>query len=662
VAAGALEKERAGLNERVESLRRDLHARMTHASHLSLRGKDICLALLESGHLRAAQQLIDSNGEDTPLGPESIPLLRPWTWAESPEAVLLWHTNNPRLRPPSFGGWMPQAAEAKALLRSLQDLADGLGGAAGAVATALNRFLGVQREIQNEIRAVSGGSLAKLHNLFGHLPTERFHPTGSVDLFVAERGVTQIPAELDGLQTFVAVGPSLREPEPSELRGDVAVIGLRDMLRLVLQEEYRSVYLLRILGAQWPLAALSAGSAEQLRQLLEDDPGARWRTISWIVHLTGLGGPKVTDAVAFQTGLDAELLDLLLNHLVRAREQHRRYEPEETIRLWLRDQHLLSAVESCVLNPIRHSPAAVLAFWTALSAVAPGEPFLLEDLTLALEISSAKAVPEQDLRDGLSEIAGLSLASGGVNGSIVFRRCGALIALRSSAAARAADAAQALIDQTDEPQALASAMTAWEQHGHALSPALTRYLELRDVSGAGTTEILDAHEEVLRQTASLAESIPDLAGTVDVVSVLEGMRRDFDTDHDGIDLVVDTPVVLNAAVRAEFLRYVIHALLENAAESLYEIGEGMIQVSARASYGDVMVDVRDSGPGIDLSSDQVYRVFRSGFSTRGPDRGQGLYMSRRLTQNIGGDLELVTTRPAHPILGGAHFRLIVPAA
>ncbi|WP_262403182.1 ATP-binding protein [Actinomadura sp. CNU-125] len=85
---------------------------------------------------------------------------------------------------------------------------------------------------------------------------------------------------------------------------------------------------------------------------------------------------------------------------------------------------------------------------------------------------------------------------------------------------------------------------------------------------------------------------------------------------------------------------------------------GSVQVLATMSAGDLVVDVQDSGPGIDETIG--HRVFRKGTSTRGDGRGDGLNRARTLAQRVDGDLTVEARQAVHPVLKGAHFRLVLP--
>jgi signal transduction histidine kinase len=88
---------------------------------------------------------------------------------------------------------------------------------------------------------------------------------------------------------------------------------------------------------------------------------------------------------------------------------------------------------------------------------------------------------------------------------------------------------------------------------------------------------------------------------------------------------------------------------------------GTVSVSWRRQRGTVAIQVRDEAPGIpDHAIDQVFTRFGrlpgSGMRTGHVGIGLGLYLGRRLTRAMGGELELESTGPV-----GSTFRLRLPA-
>jgi len=164
-----------------------------------------------------------------------------------------------------------------------------------------------------------------------------------------------------------------------------------------------------------------------------------------------------------------------------------------------------------------------------------------------------------------------------------------------------------------------------------------------------------------------------IAGTVALLSRYgrAGFRRDLGPldAWEAVRTVVD--VVLPATGRrvefqlhlcgdgtlecvAEEFNQVLTNLVQNAIEAAPEEG-GQVRVSGRVDGDDVVLSVKDNGPGIPPEVQE--RLFTPFFTTKGPGRGMGLGLTivRRVIQGLGGALQVVST-PGN----GAEFIVRVP--
>jgi signal transduction histidine kinase len=156
-------------------------------------------------------------------------------------------------------------------------------------------------------------------------------------------------------------------------------------------------------------------------------------------------------------------------------------------------------------------------------------------------------------------------------------------------------------------------------------------LVLGQPARGGGCEHVDPHEGLESALRLLAHRVP---ATVEV-------RRHYE---------------FQGRVRVEpaALSQVFVNLLDNALRAAG--APGVIEVTTRAEpTGALTVLIADSGPGV--PAELAARIFDPFFTTRpvGDGTGLGLYLSRRLLDRVGGDLELVSMPGC-----GACFRVRVP--
>lgn len=81
---------------------------------------------------------------------------------------------------------------------------------------------------------------------------------------------------------------------------------------------------------------------------------------------------------------------------------------------------------------------------------------------------------------------------------------------------------------------------------------------------------------------------------------------------------------------------VLGNLIENALDAMEGQPEGEITLLLHYQNGWLSCEVSDDGPGIDPV--QLETIFTKGFSTKGENRGVGLFLARQQIQNLGGDI------------------------
>ena len=144
----------------------------------------------------------------------------------------------------------------------------------------------------------------------------------------------------------------------------------------------------------------------------------------------------------------------------------------------------------------------------------------------------------------------------------------------------------------------------------------------------------------------------------DVVrSALDVVSYRFGVDEITVDGRLDPhlPPVRADAIRLE---QVVVNLLANAIDVLRAVKPPRrLTVDSSGDQGDVCVAVADNGPGV--APEVVDRLFRPFVTTKGHrGTGLGLYMSRQIAREAGGDVTLVP----QPDGGGARFLLRLPSA
>ncbi|MEQ4532564.1 MAG: ATP-binding protein, partial [Mixta sp.] len=79
-------------------------------------------------------------------------------------------------------------------------------------------------------------------------------------------------------------------------------------------------------------------------------------------------------------------------------------------------------------------------------------------------------------------------------------------------------------------------------------------------------------------------------------------------------------------------------LIENALEALDQQPEGEIHLLLHYQNGWLSCEVSDDGPGIPATLEAD--IFRKGFSSKGDERGMGLFLVRQQTESLGGNINV----------------------
>jgi signal transduction histidine kinase len=236
----------------------------------------------------------------------------------------------------------------------------------------------------------------------------------------------------------------------------------------------------------------------------------------------------------------------------------------------------------------------------------------------------------------------------------------------------ALNALKMLRDRVDGVRRVAEGLTALDLRDPTkLAAQAEALVRLRDEIGleetaAEVAELAQIAGDGLGRTQRLVGDLRELAGprrgepvSVDlvrgVVSTVQLVRHSLERAGVRIETRVadDLPRVRGDAGA---LSQVILNLLKNAADVLETAG-GRIEVAAFAEGADVVVEVRDDGPGV--SEAVRARLFEPFVSTKEAGRGSGLGLSicHRIVSEHGGTITL----EASPEGSGAVFRVRLPA-
>ena len=171
---------------------------------------------------------------------------------------------------------------------------------------------------------------------------------------------------------------------------------------------------------------------------------------------------------------------------------------------------------------------------------------------------------------------------------------------------------------------------------------------------------LDRDVDRLRRVADRFEKIgstPDLEA-VAVAPVLSGVadyiRHRVPRSGPPVSVTVDADAALGARLNVQLFEWVVENLLKNALDAMHD--GGAIRITAREHDGRAVIDVADTGKGMDRRT--ARNVFRPGFSTKRRGWGLGLSLARRIVETYhGGSLAVESTRPG----SGTTFRITLDA-
>lgn len=190
--------------------------------------------------------------------------------------------------------------------------------------------------------------------------------------------------------------------------------------------------------------------------------------------------------------------------------------------------------------------------------------------------------------------------------------------------------------------------------GHPMADRPRSLVQQASVALDSVEDLLEALFEISRLDAGAIQ--PEFAD-ISLGAILSALRVEFAplAAAGGLDFTVpDTPLWVRSDPR--LLRRVLQNFVSNAVRYTED---GAVSVEVLADGTDVLVTVRDTGPGIAAANrEEIFEEFRRvGRTQKIPGKGLGLAIVRRVTTMLGHELDLVTA-PGE----GAAFSIRVPRA
>lgn len=127
---------------------------------------------------------------------------------------------------------------------------------------------------------------------------------------------------------------------------------------------------------------------------------------------------------------------------------------------------------------------------------------------------------------------------------------------------------------------------------------------------------------------------------------------------DGVEIVADSSADVVVQADGYLLKQALENVIHNACEALAEVEAGAprkVEVSVRRRGADAIIEVRDTGPGMDAERSAV--ALEPFVTTKGTGMGLGLPICREIVEGHGGRLEL-RSRPG----AGTTVTLVLPVS
>lgn len=126
--------------------------------------------------------------------------------------------------------------------------------------------------------------------------------------------------------------------------------------------------------------------------------------------------------------------------------------------------------------------------------------------------------------------------------------------------------------------------------------------------------------------------------------------------EENVDLSIESSTIIPepaATKTTHALITILGNLIDNAIEAMADAEEKTMEVNFSYHNKWLTIEVFDSGPGI--SNEQQKEIFKKGYSTKGENRGYGLYLVDKSIKDLGGDLTIDSK-----LLLGTNFYIQIP--
>ncbi|WP_312624593.1 sensor histidine kinase [Scandinavium sp.] len=302
-------------------------------------------------------------------------------------------------------------------------------------------------------------------------------------------------------------------------------------------------------------------------------------------------------------------------------------EPSELSSLFQQRQAMLQSLKEGVMavdaqgrvTVINHAARQILLSSSSIAQGEPGQAQLLNNLTEV--VASGEPIQDREL---------------GCNGRLLLSNT---VPVRSQG--RVIGAISTFRDKTEVSQ-LMQRLDGMVNYVDALRTTSHEFMnKLHVILGLLSMKSYDKLEEYVLQTAQTYQTdigaiqhrvkSPVVAGFL-IGKINRAKERGFSLQLADESLVPDNPNEKQVTV----LVTVLGNLIENALDAMSQQEEGEVSLLMHYQQGWLTIEVSDDGPGIPEAN--LEAIFAKGFSTKGENRGVGLFLASQQLDELGGTI------------------------